>query len=183
MEVDVFISYSRKDSLIADRICAAFDREGITYFIDRQGIGGGMEFPDMLAEAIMKCKIVLFLASENAYASKFTKREITFAFNEKSENSLYPYFIDNSTLPAGMRLIFSSTNWRNIVDHPIDTILVDDLKRLLGKCSVSSTNKLESRNPQPTMRPKAESKITVGRNDPCPCGSGLKYKNCHGKYI
>ena len=21
----------------------------------------------------------------------------------------------------------------------------------------------------------------VGRNDPCPCGSGRKYKNCHGK--
>ena len=20
-----------------------------------------------------------------------------------------------------------------------------------------------------------------GRNDPCPCGSGKKYKNCHGK--
>ncbi|WP_027955064.1 preprotein translocase subunit SecA [Halobacillus kuroshimensis] len=24
-------------------------------------------------------------------------------------------------------------------------------------------------------------KDTVGRNDPCPCGSGKKYKNCHGK--
>ena len=23
----------------------------------------------------------------------------------------------------------------------------------------------------------------VGRNDPCPCGSGLKYKNCHGKNL
>jgi len=22
---------------------------------------------------------------------------------------------------------------------------------------------------------------TVGRNDPCPCGSGKKYKKCHGK--
>ena len=22
----------------------------------------------------------------------------------------------------------------------------------------------------------------VGRNDPCPCGSGKKYKHCHGKY-
>ena len=22
---------------------------------------------------------------------------------------------------------------------------------------------------------------TVGRNDPCPCGSGKKYKNCHGR--
>ena len=30
--------------------------------------------------------------------------------------------------------------------------------------------------PQPTVvGPK------VGRNDPCPCGSGKKYKNCHGK--
>jgi preprotein translocase subunit SecA len=26
---------------------------------------------------------------------------------------------------------------------------------------------------------KKEKKI--GRNDPCPCGSGLKYKNCCGK--
>ena len=21
----------------------------------------------------------------------------------------------------------------------------------------------------------------IGRNDPCPCGSGKKYKQCHGK--
>src|SRR5699024_11118139 len=24
-------------------------------------------------------------------------------------------------------------------------------------------------------------KHNIGRNDPCPCGSGKKYKNCHGK--
>jgi preprotein translocase subunit SecA len=23
--------------------------------------------------------------------------------------------------------------------------------------------------------------VKVGRNDPCPCGSGLKYKRCHGR--
>jgi preprotein translocase subunit SecA len=22
---------------------------------------------------------------------------------------------------------------------------------------------------------------SIGRNDPCPCGSGQKYKQCHGK--
>ena len=27
----------------------------------------------------------------------------------------------------------------------------------------------------------AKSDKKVGRNDPCPCGSGKKYKNCHGK--
>ena len=26
-----------------------------------------------------------------------------------------------------------------------------------------------------------QKKKTVGRNDPCPCGSGKKYKNCCGK--
>ncbi|WAA12010.1 preprotein translocase subunit SecA [Fervidibacillus halotolerans] len=25
-------------------------------------------------------------------------------------------------------------------------------------------------------------KVKVGRNDPCPCGSGKKYKNCHGRF-
>jgi preprotein translocase subunit SecA len=27
----------------------------------------------------------------------------------------------------------------------------------------------------------AASMARVGRNDPCPCGSGKKYKQCHGK--
>jgi preprotein translocase subunit SecA len=28
---------------------------------------------------------------------------------------------------------------------------------------------------------KIPSYTGVGRNDPCPCGSGKKYKQCHGK--
>ena len=36
-----------------------------------------------------------------------------------------------------------------------------------------------SRNSAPKQPVKADPKI--GRNDPCPCGSGKKYKNCHGK--
>jgi len=34
--------------------------------------------------------------------------------------------------------------------------------------------------PQPVRRPVV-AQPHVGRNEPCPCGSGLKYKNCHGK--
>lgn len=33
--------------------------------------------------------------------------------------------------------------------------------------------------PRPMAAGKAEDK--VGRNDPCPCGSGKKYKKCHGQ--
>lgn len=38
----------------------------------------------------------------------------------------------------------------------------------------------EGEKPKPKQQPmRAEQKI--GRNDPCPCGSGKKYKNCHGQ--
>ena len=29
----------------------------------------------------------------------------------------------------------------------------------------------------------AAPKVMVGRNEPCPCGSGKKYKHCHGKLV
>ena len=37
-----------------------------------------------------------------------------------------------------------------------------------------------ARGPQPNQ-PFKRAEEKVGRNDPCPCGSGKKYKKCHGK--
>ena len=133
MQYDVFISYSRKDTATADRIAAAFDRAGISYFIDRQGIGGGFEFPVVLAEAILSSRIVLFLGSKNSYESKFTNAELTFAFNEKQKNSILPYIIDGSTMPPALRFVFSSINWRTLESHPIEPALVEDVLHLLGR--------------------------------------------------
>lgn len=147
MKYDIFISYSRKDTEIANRICAALDRNGISYFIDRRGIAGGMEFPTVLAEAILDSSIFLLLASNNSYESRFTNSEITFAFNEKPRNTIIPYIIDGSRLPAGLRFIFSGINWRTLEEHPIDTVLMEDILNLLGR--PANTNKQpESVSPQ-----------------------------------
>ena len=59
--------------------------------------------------------------------------------------------------------------WKVVIgiepDKPED---ISDVKRLL--------------NPNQVMRDKPRAAVTdkpkVGRNDPCPCGSGLKYKQC-----
>ena len=48
MNYDVFISYSRKDTIIADRICEAFDKVGISYFIDRKCIPVGCVITDVI---------------------------------------------------------------------------------------------------------------------------------------
>jgi len=37
----------------------------------------------------------------------------------------------------------------------------------------------DSKKAQPRVRPTQK----VGRNEPCPCGSGKKYKHCHGRLI
>ena len=34
---------------------------------------------------------------------------------------------------------------------------------------------------EPAVAAPAVAGPKVGRNDPCPCGSGKKYKHCHGK--
>jgi preprotein translocase subunit SecA len=34
---------------------------------------------------------------------------------------------------------------------------------------------------QSQQQPAKRDVDRVGRNDPCPCGSGKKYKRCHGK--
>jgi preprotein translocase subunit SecA len=36
--------------------------------------------------------------------------------------------------------------------------------------------------PQPSRRP-ATAAPRIGRNDPCPCGSGKKFKKCHGAIL
>lgn len=157
MKYDVFISYSRKDLVVADKIHDVLDKAGVSCFIDRKGIGGGMEFPKVIATAIKESELFLFLASENSYSSKFTSSEITFAFNKKQKNQLLPYVIDSSSLPDELEFVFSSINIRNMKEHPIETTLVEDILDLLGRNKV---------------------------HDPlCPCGSGKLFKDCHGRSV
>lgn len=145
---DVFISYSRKDTSMADRICRALDDAGITYFIDRRGIGGGNEFPNVLAHAILESRLFLYLASKNSYESKYTDREISFAFNEKDNDTMLPYIIDGSRLPDAQRFIFSNVNFRNSKEHPID-VIVNDILRLLGRPPFSRSG---GDNPPPSKK-------------------------------
>ena len=45
-----------------------------------------------------------------------------------------------------------------------------------GKVDRVAENEAEKPKRMPIVKGKK-----IGRNEPCPCGSGLKFKNCHGK--
>src|SRR5947209_424129 len=52
-------------------------------------------------------------------------------------------------------------------------------QRSAPRIELSAPPKVEGQRPQPTVNRDAK----VGRNDPCPCGSGKKYKKCHGAQV
>lgn len=57
---------------------------------------------------------------------------------------------------------------------------LQNLKTSRTDDAATSDSRMQDTREKPKQQPvKAEEKI--GRNDPCPCGSGKKYKQCHGK--
>lgn len=54
-------------------------------------------------------------------------------------------------------------------------IAPDEGERKLAEVMIESINKQQTQSPAPSTDKKP------GRNAPCPCGSGLKFKRCHGK--
>ena len=77
------------------------------------------------------------------------------------------------------------------MDREINSgLIMDAVKNTTPKDIKDQQSVLEDN--QKTMQMLAEYKMrhtpkireyNIGRNDPCPCGSGKKFKNCHGKGI
>ena len=67
------------------------------------------------------------------------------------------------------------------IDKDISTFLLRaEVKQNIERKEVSKKKITNESEPEaPKKKPKRVSKI--GRNDPCPCGSGRKYKQCCGK--
>jgi preprotein translocase subunit SecA len=49
-----------------------------------------------------------------------------------------------------------------------------------GSAFAEDDEVVDAFTPAPSSTP-VNPEPKVGRNDPCPCGSGKKYKQCHGK--
>jgi preprotein translocase subunit SecA len=64
--------------------------------------------------------------------------------------------------------------------------LQEQMRLKMEHAEASALAEAEGAEPEPAAAPPAQepqrrSAPKVGRNDPCPCGSGKKYKQCHGQ--
>ena len=108
---DVFISYSRKDYVDENKnilpnnaisaVKDAFDKNGITYWFDEEGIYSGQAFVDIITEAIAVSKTFVFISSKHSNRSKWTKSEILEAFD--SDKTIIPFKIDDTEYDKGLK--------------------------------------------------------------------------------
>lgn len=133
---DVFLSYSRTDTIIADQIYMKLSEKGLDVFYDKQSIGAE-SFPKKIAQGIKESKVILFLASWNSVTAKYAPDELAYAKNHKSRNSIIVYRIDSCSLPDDIELLLSSLNYRDAAVDSIDVIL-DDVLQILSQGSISS---------------------------------------------
>ncbi len=56
-----------------------------------------------------------------------------------------------------------------------------EIKQNAGEVGLSSAAQNAGGEPQAVKVQPVQVEEKIGRNDPCPCGSGKKYKHCHGK--
>ena len=66
------------------------------------------------------------------------------------------------------------------IDKDVTTYLIrSEIRQNIERKQVIKGEAVTDQNKIKKQAPKRSAK--VGRNDPCPCGSGKKYKQCHGK--
>ena len=115
----VFISYAKKDYIAADgsavpgncvdKVIEAFRREGITYWLDREQLAGGDTYAARISRNIKECDVFLFLSTEAANASEWTRREIGTAV--QFGKRIIPVRLDNSQYDDAVSLYLSSVHY------------------------------------------------------------------------
>ncbi|MDO4999478.1 MAG: toll/interleukin-1 receptor domain-containing protein [Bacteroidales bacterium] len=120
----VFISYSKSDWIAPDgsaipgspvgRVLAALEEAGVSYWIDREGLDGGVTFAERIAANIKACDIFLFLSSESANASPWTLREISTAIADGKR--IIPVRLDRSDYNEAVAFYLSSVQYIDWVE-------------------------------------------------------------------
>lgn len=120
----VFISYSKRDWIAPDgtplpdspvgRILKALEAADISYWVDREGLNGGVTFAERIAGSIKACDTFLFLSSEAANASPWTLREVSTAID--SGKRIIPVRLDHSEYNEAVAFYLSSVQYIDWVE-------------------------------------------------------------------
>ncbi len=125
----VFISYAHKDNekvldlikFLKRKMCRIWSDEGLT---------PGGSWNDDLANHISKCECVIIIITNNSIQSQYVKSELNYAISLNKK--IYPVFLENVELPAGLAMMLGTTQYIHINDLESETDkLIDSLPEVI----------------------------------------------------
>ncbi len=125
LQHDIFISYSRKDESIVDKIVEGLESNGLNVWIDRSGIESGEAFKSIIVSAINRSSIIVFFSSKYSNESYWTTKEISVAFHKKK--TIIPVKLD--TAEYNDEIIFDLVNL-DFIDLTDKKKFDEEVKRL-----------------------------------------------------
>lgn len=158
---DVFISYSRQDYIKDDMVILnnpisdimdLFDKNKVSYWIDKEGISSGQQFVEVITEAISNSKMLVFVSSASSNASKWTANEIFEAYDDGK--LIIPIKIDDSEYNKKYRMIIRPFDYIDYSNQP-NTALPSLLKAVNNE-----KEKIEKKEKELQMEKEKERIIT-----------------------
>ncbi|MEO8003353.1 MAG: preprotein translocase subunit SecA [Betaproteobacteria bacterium] len=110
------------------------------------------------------------------YAQKNPKQEY-----KREAFELFSLLLDTIRLEVTRQLMMVRIQTAQEVDAAVEKQEQSELKNVQYHQNEDPDEALEKANADVKVQPVVRNSEKVGRNDPCPCGSGKKYKQCHGK--
>lgn len=146
MAHDVFISYSTKDKVIADAVCAKLEENKIRAWIAPRDIPAGANFGESIIRAINTCKVFVLIWSANTNTSNHILNEINQAFDNGI--TIIPFRIQDIQPTDEMRYYFGRTHWLDAITPPLenhiktlsDTILVNLDREIISAPLAATTS-------------------------------------------
>jgi len=109
------------------------------------------------------------------YAQKNPKQEY-----KREAFELFSMMLDTVRSEVTRQLMLVQIHTEQEVEAVVEKQEQAELKNVQYHQNVDQDEALEKANADVKVQPFVRGQ-KVGRNDPCPCGSGKKYKQCHGK--
>ena len=134
MSHDVFISYSSKDKMTADAVCATLESKGIRCWIAPRDILPGMDWGEAIIDAINTTRVFVLVFSSNANESRQIKREVERAVSKGIP--VIPLRIEDVPLSKSLEYFISSPHWLDAMSPPVEkhlNYLADTVKLLLNR--------------------------------------------------
>jgi hypothetical protein len=127
---DVFISYSSRDKVVADAVCARLESTGIRCWVAPRDIVAGMSYGEAIIEAIHLVKVMVLVFSSNANSSGHIPKEVERAVSKGVV--IIPFRIEDVAPGKSLDYFIGSVHWLDAMTPPMEKHL-DDLAATVHK--------------------------------------------------